>query len=55
MEALLRDHYGAEGKDLSERINHASKRLPSGEASQAAEFLRAFSEDTSAEENERAA
>jgi Domain of unknown function (DUF4145) len=30
MEALLRDHYGAEGKDLEERINQARKRLPSG-------------------------
>ena len=30
LEGLLRDHYGAEGKDLSDRINQASKRLPSG-------------------------
>ena len=30
MEAVLRDHYGAEGKDLSERIRSARNRLPRG-------------------------
>ena len=30
MEALLRDHYGAEGNDLSERIRNARRRLPHG-------------------------
>jgi hypothetical protein len=30
LEVVLRDHYGAGGEDLSERINKASKRLPSG-------------------------
>ena len=40
VEALLRDHYGAEGKDLSERINHARKRLPSGANAAALDRLR---------------
>lgn len=30
MEAVLRDHYRAEGKDLSERIRNARDRLPRG-------------------------
>lgn len=30
MEALLRDHYHADGKDLHDRIRSASKRLPLG-------------------------
>ena len=30
MEALLRDHYDAEGKDLNERIRNARGRLPRG-------------------------
>lgn len=30
MEAVLRDHYKAEGKDLSERIRSARRRLPPG-------------------------
>ena len=30
MEAVLRDHYHAEGKDLSERIRNARGRLPRG-------------------------
>ena len=30
MEAVLRDHYGAGGEDLSERIRSARNRLPHG-------------------------
>lgn len=30
MEAVLRDHYRAEGKDLNGRIQNARERLPSG-------------------------
>jgi hypothetical protein len=40
METILRDHYGAEGQDLSERINQASKRLPNGASSAALHRLR---------------
>jgi hypothetical protein len=40
LEAVLRDHYGAEGEDLSERINQASKRLPSGASVAALHRLR---------------
>jgi hypothetical protein len=40
MEALLRDHYWAEGEDLSERINQASKRLPRGANAAALHRLR---------------
>jgi hypothetical protein len=40
LEAVLRDHYGAEGKDLSERINKASKQLPSGASVAALHRLR---------------
>jgi hypothetical protein len=40
LEAVLRDHYGAKGKDLSERINHAIKRLPSGASVAALHRLR---------------
>jgi len=40
MEALLRDHYWAEGEDLSERINQASKRLPGGANAAALHRLR---------------
>ena len=29
-ESVLRDHYCAEGKDLSERIRNARRRLPRG-------------------------
>ena len=40
LEAVLRDHYGAEGEDLSERINQASRRLPSGASVAALHRLR---------------
>jgi hypothetical protein len=40
LKAVLRDHYGAGGKDLSERINHANKRLPSGATAAALHRLR---------------
>jgi hypothetical protein len=40
LEAVLRDHYGAKGEDLSERINQASKRLPSGVSVDALHRLR---------------
>ena len=40
LEAVLRDHYGAEGEDLSERISQASKRLPSGASVAALHRLR---------------
>jgi len=40
MEVLLRDHYRAEGKDLSECINHARQRLPRGANAAALHRLR---------------
>jgi hypothetical protein len=40
MEALLRDHYRAEGRNLSERIDDADKRLPSGASAAALHRLR---------------
>jgi hypothetical protein len=40
MEGMLRDHYGAEGADLSQRINQVSKRLPSGANAAALHRLR---------------
>jgi hypothetical protein len=40
METMLRDHYGAQGKDLFERINQASKRLPVGASAAALHRLR---------------
>jgi uncharacterized protein DUF4145 len=39
LEAVLRDHYGAEGEDLSERINQA-RQLPSGASVAALHRLR---------------
>jgi Domain of unknown function (DUF4145) len=40
LEAVLRDHYGTEGDDLSDRINQASKQLPSGASAAALHRLR---------------
>ncbi|MCB6179031.1 DUF4145 domain-containing protein [Rhodobacter sp. Har01] len=40
MEAVLRDHYRAEGKDLSERIRNARGRLPPGASEGALHRLR---------------
>lgn len=40
MEALLRDHYGAVGKDLCERIRNARGRLPRGASEAALHRLR---------------
>ena len=40
MEAVLRDHYRAEGKDLSERIRNARGRLPPGANEGALQRLR---------------
>ena len=40
MEAVLRDHYRADGKDLDERIWHARARLPSGANAAALHRLR---------------
>jgi hypothetical protein len=40
MEVMLRDHYGSEGRDLSERINRASRHLPNGASTAALHRLR---------------
>jgi hypothetical protein len=40
MEVVLRDHYGAKGNDLDDRINHARERLPSGANAAALHRLR---------------
>ena len=40
MEAVLRDHYRADGKDLSERIRNARGRLPPGASEGALHRLR---------------
>lgn len=40
MESVLRDHYRAEGKDLSERIRNAQGRLPDGASAAALHRLR---------------
>jgi hypothetical protein len=40
MEEMLRGHYGAKGKNLCERINQASERLPSGASAPALHRLR---------------
>ena len=40
MEAVLRDHYRVEGKDLSERIRNARGRLPRGASEPALNRLR---------------
>ena len=40
METVLRDHYRAEGKDLSERIRSARGRLPPGASEAALHRLR---------------
>lgn len=40
VEAVLRDHYGAEGRDLSERISSVQSRLPAGASLESLHRLR---------------
>jgi hypothetical protein len=40
MESVLRDHYGAEGDDLNQRISNARHRLPPGASAAALQRLR---------------